>query len=118
MGSKLHQLDMELHSRQHIDADDRCYYFMEKESEGYTKSSANNLMNNFKKPVDRKGKPEWIYKERAIRVFIEDLCGLNFSHPYTIIPAPTSKPRGHDDWDDRLDQVAEGLASCKTELAC
>jgi len=117
MGSKLHNLDLELHAREHIEEGDKCFYFMEKEAEGYAKSTANNLINNFKKPADRRGKPEWIYKERAIKIFIKDLCDLGYSHPYTIIPAPTSKPRGHADWDDRLDQVVDGLASCKTELA-
>lgn len=116
MGSKLHKLDLELHARQHIDEDDKCYYFMEKEAEGYTVSTANNLINNFKKPVDRRGRAEWAYKERAIRIFIKDLCDLDYPHSYTIIPAPTSKPRGHEDWDDRLDKVVEGMAACKTEL--
>lgn len=116
MGSKLHNIDLELHPREHILKEDRCYYFMEKEAEGYTKSTANNLINNFKKPVDRRGKPEWEYKERSIKVFTGDLCDLKLSHPYTVIPAPTSKPRGHADWDDRLDKVVEGFALCKDEV--
>ncbi len=116
MGSKLHKLDLELHARPHIKEDDKCYYFMEKEAEGYTASTANNLINNFKKPVDRRGKSEWVYKERAIKVFTGDLCDLNLSHPYTVIPAPTSKPRGHADWDDRLDKVVEGFALCKDDV--
>lgn len=116
MSRKLHTLDLELHPRTCITKDDNCYYFMEKESEGYTKSSANNLINNFKKPVDRRGRPEWTYKENAIKVFIDDLCIINFVKPYTIIPAPTSKPRGHQDWDNRLDEVTKGLGERNSHL--
>lgn len=117
MASKLHRLDLKLHPRPHLDHTDRCFYFLEKEAEGYTKSQANNLIYNFKKPVDRRGMPEWRYKEQAIGIFIRMLCGVEYrGECITIVPAPTSKPRGHAEWDDRIDQVVNGLQKCRPEL--
>ena len=117
MCRKIVKLDLSLHPRPFLDATDGCYYFLEKEAEGYTKSPANNLIYNFKKPVDRRGKPEWAYKEMAIAEFIRMLCGLKYNHDcITIVPAPTSKPRNHPEWDDRLDRVVDGLHSCHPEL--
>lgn len=117
MTYKLHKLDLDLHPRHYLDNTDHCYYFLEKEAEGYTKSQANNLIHNFKKPVDRRGRPEWRYKIDAIQKFINMLCEREYQGEcITIVPAPTSKPRGHEEWDDRIDQVVDGLRMCQPEL--
>ncbi len=47
---------------------DRCFFLGEYAArQGYAYSPTNNLLINFKKPMDRRGKPEWRYKEKAIR---------------------------------------------------
>ncbi len=117
MAPKLHKLDLSLHPRFYLDESDRCFYFLEKEAEGYTRSTANKMVYNFKKPVGRKGCPDWKYKTSAIQTFIQMLCERKYQGDcITIIPAPTSKPRGHAEWDDRIDQVVDGLKKCHPEL--
>jgi len=117
MAPKLHKLDLNLHPRPYLDDTDKCYYFLEKEAEGFTHSPANNLVHNFKKPVDRKGKPEWKYKIDAIEKFTKMLCKQKYPDScVVIVPAPTSKPRGHAKWDDRIDQAVDGLHQCHSNL--
>lgn len=117
MASKPHKLDLALHPRHFLEPFDICYYFLEKEAEGYTKSKANNIIYNFKKPVERRGRAEWKYKVDAIDKFIKMLCQTEYKGEcITVVPAPTSKPRGHDEWDDRIDQAVDGLKECHPEL--
>ena len=48
--------------------EDVCYYIGEYTARrGYACSATNDLIQNFKKPVSRRGQPQWSYKERAIR---------------------------------------------------
>ena len=112
----LHKLDIKLHSRIHLNDNDECFYFLEKEAEGFSKSDANNIIYNFKKPVDRKGLPEWKHKLRAIHFFTDLLCGIKYPQNTTIIPAPTSKPRNHPQWDDRIDVAVDGILKCKQNV--
>ena len=51
----------------YLTADDTCYFLGEYSArKGYAFSPTNQLVLNFKKPVDRRGRPEWVHKERAI----------------------------------------------------
>ena len=52
----------------HLTPDDDCYYLREYTShKGSGASDTNNLILNFKKEPDRVGRPEWRYKEEAVR---------------------------------------------------
>ena len=47
---------------------DNCYYLGEYTArESYRFSETNNVISNFKKELDRRGKREWVYKENAIQ---------------------------------------------------
>lgn len=111
----LHKLDLELHPRAHIASDDLCAYFLEKESEGYSKSDANNIIYNFKKPMDRKGKEDWKYKEKAIRQLSDMLNHIKFPK-CILVPAATSKPRNTEDWDDRLDKCVDSVNQSEVKV--
>lgn len=104
----LHRLDIEIHPRPYIALDDSCSYFLEKESEGYSKSDANNIIYNFKKPINRKGMDDWKYKEKAICQLSDMLNHIKFPK-CILIPAPTSNPRNTANWDDRLDQCVDSI---------
>jgi len=117
MAHKIHKLDLTLHERPFIGTDDLCYYFLEKEAEGFDHSKANNLVYNFKKPVDRKGRHDWKYKVRAIHLFTKMLCSIKYPKNTTIIPAPTSKPRHHAQWDSRIDDAVDGIRRCNHAVA-
>lgn len=50
-----------------LSADDDCYFIGEYTArKSYAFSSTNNLIVNLKKPMERRGRPEWQYKGRAI----------------------------------------------------
>lgn len=57
-----------------LSPDDECYYLGEYAARvGFAFSRTNNLIQNLKKPVDRRGRPEWRWKEEAIRTFGREL---------------------------------------------
>src|SRR5258708_36556491 len=86
-----------------LDADDVCVYHGEYVAGAGIRSAANDLILDLKKEPNRRGKPDWIYKEWAIedcaRMFRRAL-GLARLGGVTLVPVPPSKRRGaapHDD---------------------
>src|SRR6202521_4317351 len=52
----------------YLTPEDDCYFLGEYTArKGFSFSATNQLVLNFKKSVDRRGRPEWQHKERAIR---------------------------------------------------
>lgn len=91
----------------YITQDDICYYFLDYlPGGGYSASKSNGLILNFKKDIRYKDGNYWGYKISAIKQFASMLHGALGEHVCTIIPMPTSKPRGSQNFDDRLDQTA------------
>ena len=86
--------------------DDVCYFIGEYTArQGYAYSATNQV---FKETMDRRGRPEWRYKEQAIRTAAaafraaldpEALEGLTF------VPIPPSKARDDPLYDDRLTRM-------------
>jgi hypothetical protein len=89
---------------------DECYYLLEYTArEGYGHSTGNDLIQNLKKPMDRRGRPEWKWKTLAIQKIAQELTPalpvvINFATT-TIIPIPPSKIRTNPLYDDRLMQI-------------
>lgn len=92
---------------------DECYFLREYTARaGFTYNATNNLIQNFKKPVDRKGLPEWYYKGQAIQQIIREL--RESLHPQwleqaTLVPIPPSSSKSDPSYDDRMIQVLVGL---------
>lgn len=88
--------------------DDRCYFLCEYTArQGYGHSPTNQLILNFKKTLDRRGKPEWKYKKRAIRqaaAAFRKALG-NKAPPWVFVPMPPSKGRNDPLHDDRVTQL-------------
>jgi hypothetical protein len=108
----LTQYDFTLHPRKHLTDEDICYYFMEHTVGGYSASPSNDKISNLKKPMRARGTGQWPHKQRAIQQFITDLESINFKDDHDemmVVPGITSKPRAHDEWDERIDQVAQGF---------
>lgn len=102
--------------RPNLDPSDACFYYMTRDSRGFMASRANDLMNDFKKDVRRyAGRPDVMaYKDAAISEcagyvseFFEDREGLFRGTPVSIVPIPTSVPRGAEMRDYRLDRLCE-----------
>lgn len=93
----------------HLAEDDMCYFIGEYTArQGYAYSDTNNLILNFKKSVDRRGKPEWRHKENAILQAAEAFRrALNPEalERLTFVPMPPSKVRNDPLHDDRLTRM-------------
>ena len=85
---------------------DSCYFIGEyTTSGGYNHSRTNDLILNFKKPIDKKGLPEWKYKLKAIQQAAEAFrISLGASELYgtTFVPIPPSKGKDDPLYDDRV----------------
>lgn len=96
----------------YIEETDQCYYFGEyTASAGFAYSDTNQLVLNFKKSPEKKNKPEWIYKTRAIEQvsrLIND--ATNPQKDMIFVPIPPSKCIDDPLYDDRLVQVLNRLA--------
>ena len=95
----------------HLTAADQCYFLREYTAgRGYAGSETNHLI--LKKPPDRRGKPEWRYKERAIeqvaREFRESV-NLSALRRVTLVPMPPSKAKSDPRYDDRMLQVLQAV---------
>lgn len=93
---------------------DSCFYYYDHVPGGYSMSRANQLMFNLKKPMDRRGMPDWHYKAEAIDEFSRDLAafvdslGFREARVSAILAAmPPSKCRDSEEYDDRIVQVVE-----------
>jgi len=95
--------------------DDICLHLGEYFSgQGFDHSRTNGLIHNLKKPVDRRGKPEWRYKEQAIATIAEDLrrlLGQTAIERFTFIPIPPSKTKNDSLYDDRLVRILTQMGS-------
>ena len=90
-----------------------CYFLGEYTArQGYAYSATNGLIINLKKSVDRRGKPEWTHKERAIlqvAAALRNSINDGWFNNATLIPIPPSKAKSHPLYDDRLMQVLRAI---------
>jgi len=88
---------------------DICYYLGEYTARaGYTFSPTNDLIQNLKKPMDRRDRPEWRYKTWAINrssEILRDALPVEWFGQVTFVPVPPSKTKDHTHYDDRLRQI-------------
>lgn len=88
---------------------DSCYYLMKYTSQqDFNYSDENALISNLKKTMDKAGKPEWRYKEKAInniaKLINECINDKNLARG-TFVPIPPSKAKTDPLYDDRLLQI-------------
>lgn len=107
MLSKIDELTRPAHF--YLDESDECYFLREYTARKPVQfSETNQLILNLKKTVDRRGRPEWVHKERAIRQIARELsAALNpaWLRVAVLAPVPPSKARKDSLYDDRLVQV-------------
>lgn len=93
---------------------DFCYYIGEYTRRGgYNHSETNQLIFNLKKPMNRRGRPDWPYKARAIATcgaWLAETMG-NVLEEMTLVPVPPSKARDDPEYDDRMLRVCQAAAS-------
>jgi predicted amidophosphoribosyltransferase len=93
----------------YLSSDDECYFLGEYTARrGYAFSETNQLILNFKKGMDRRGRPEWRYKAEAIRTAaaaLEAALDDRARETLTFVPVPPSKAKADPLYDDRLVQM-------------
>ena len=95
-----------------LTVEDRCYFLGEYTARrGYAYSQTNNLILNFKKTLDRRGKPEWRYKKLAIRQAAAAFRRALGQQPprMTFVPIPPSKAPQDPLYDDRVTQMLRAI---------
>lgn len=102
-----------------LDLNDRCYYFMDYTSHaGFGYSASNDLIQNFKKPVNRKHLLEYKYKISAIdeisRMLIESLQPPPAG--WLLVPIPPSKIKTNPLYDDRLIQCLQRFCQDSADM--
>lgn len=101
--------DLHLSDHCYLTAADSCLFLREYIPHvGYSGGETNSLISNFKKGMDRKGRPGWHYKNTAIRQIAEELANAlnpDWLKTATLVPIPPSKTKQHPFYDDRMTQV-------------
>jgi hypothetical protein len=114
--------ELTLPDHHYLDAQDICYYAGEYTAgEGHAYSDTNQLIHNFKKTVDKRGTPQWQYKEHAIvqaaNIF---RAAIKADARVTFVPIPPSKAKSDPLYDDRmmrmLQRVCDGRPADIREL--
>jgi hypothetical protein len=97
----------------YLAAADECYFIGEYTArKGAAYSATNQLILNLKKSMDRRGRPEWPYKARAIKTAAGALrAAMNDEarKTLTFVPVPPSKSADDPLYDDRLAQTVRGI---------
>lgn len=100
----------------YLEEGDKCYYARDYIAEGgYSASEANDLISNFKKPVDRKGLTEWQYKVQAINKFAIELRPL-LNENMIVTSIPSSKSKRDPEYDSRLEDVLTEAQRLKPDI--
>jgi len=107
---RLTQIDeLMLPDHVYLNDEDTCYFLGEYTArQGYGYSATNQLIFNFKKPMDRRDRPEWRYKEIAIRQAaraFRNALNPAFIDYATFVPVPPSKAKSDAEYDDRITQM-------------
>lgn len=97
----------------YLTPEDACYFLGEYTArKGYAFSATNQLVLNFKKSLDKRGTPQWKYKDRAIREAAAAMRGSltgDLLDRITLVPIPPSKAKTDPLYDDRLVQMLHAL---------
>jgi hypothetical protein len=94
-----------------LEPEDDCYYLGDYTARrGFAFSDMNNLINNLRKPMGRRGRPEWRHKESAILTcgrMLREALNEDWLAAATLVPIPSSKTRDDAEYDDRLPRILQ-----------
>lgn len=117
--------DLTRDDHNHLTPEDECLFFGDYTArKGWAHSATNQLILNFKIPVEYQGTNRWPHKQRAIQTvagLFSARIGNRFSE-LTLVPVPPSKLKTDPEYDDRMMDMLralkppEGLAADVREL--
>jgi hypothetical protein len=97
----------------YLTAADDCYFLGEYTArKGFAFSATNRLILNFKKTMDRRGRSEWPWKERALReaaAAFRTALNNDFLNVTTLMPVPPSKAKTDPLYDDRMTRMLRAI---------
>jgi hypothetical protein len=97
----------------HLEAEDECYFIGEYTAgRGFSHSSTNQFIYNLKKSVERRGRPDWVWKEKAIQQgaeMLKESINPAFLESATFVPVPPSRIASDPLYDDRMTQLLRRL---------
>lgn len=97
----------------YLNLNDNVYYLGEYTArKGFSHSDTNHVIYNLKKPMDRRGKPEWKFKQRAIAEGSRAISAALSSvlDNITFVPVPPSKNKMNNLYDSRILNILEGVS--------
>jgi hypothetical protein len=102
----------------HLLKEDECYFWGEYTArQGFAFSRTNDLIQNFKKPVSRRGRPEYRYKVQSLFEIAQSLreaINPKFLTSATLVPIPPSKCKTDGEYDDRMIQLLKVITDSTT----
>jgi hypothetical protein len=104
----------------HLSSEDECYFLREYTArQGFEVSETNDTIQNLKKPMDRRGRPEWHYKEQAIKCVATELGKAlvpQWLRRATIVPVPPHLTKADPLYDDRVTQIGKLMGADVREI--
>jgi hypothetical protein len=96
-----------------LTTEDECHYLLEwTKGGGYSASVTNRLISNLKKGVDRRGLPEYFYKEQAIETAgynLRQTINRKWLEKATLVPIPPSSRKADPSYDNRMTLVLQAM---------
>jgi len=109
--TKVDELILDQHGS--LTGEDECYHLLEwTKGGGYSASETNQLIANLKKGPEKRGFPEYYYKERAIETAAYNLRNTindEWLRKATLVPIPPSSCKADPNYDDRMTQVLRAM---------
>ncbi len=110
MTFRLIRVDEALRGEHHyLTPDDECYCLGDYlPHAGYKAGPVNSLISNIKKPVSKRGLPEYRYKEHDIAragQLVRSVLATSTPSTATFVPVPASKAKTDPAYDDRLYRI-------------
>ena len=104
--------DVTLPDHHFLTGEDFCYFLLNyKPNAGFNGGATNSLILNFKKSLDRRGFPDYRYKEQAIRkvgqlLLAHVIPSIDLGNT-TLVPIPPSKSKNNVLFDNRMTQALQ-----------
>jgi hypothetical protein len=97
----------------YLTAADDCYFLGEYTArKGFAFSATNRLILNFKKTMDRRGRSEWQWKDRALHqaaAAFRTALNNDYLNVATLVPVPPSKAKTDPLHDDRMTRMLRAI---------
>lgn len=102
-----------------LTSEDQCYFIGEYTARaGFSYSATNQLIHNFKKPMEKKDTPQWKWKINAIKdaaLAMQGALGATVAG-VTFVPVPPSKAKSDPLHDDRMMQMLRAINQSNIDI--